>query len=69
MKQIILLLLLIANSAFSQYKSGRIEYNLVIGHDEKLANDESFKVFLDNAKEGAKQVNFDLIFNDEVSFF
>ena len=65
----IILLLLIVNSAFSQYKSGRIEYNLVIGNDEKLANDESFKVFLENAKEGAKQVSFDLVFNDDVSFF
>ena len=69
MKQIILLLLLTANSAFSQYKSGRIEYNLVIGHDEKLANDEKFKFVLESAKEGAKLINFDLVFNDDVSFF
>ena len=69
MKQIILLLLLTANSAFSQYKSGRIEYNLVIGHDEKLASDEKFKFVLESATEGAKLISFDLVFNNEVSFF
>ncbi|MFD2908522.1 GLPGLI family protein [Flavobacterium ardleyense] len=70
MKHIILFFLLVQSFlVFSQYKSGRIEYNLVIGHDEKLANDEKFKFVLESAIEGAKLISFDLVFNNESSFF
>ena len=65
----IIILFLVFTSSFSQYKSGRIEYNLVIGHDEKLASDEKFKLVLESATEGAKLISFDLVFNNEVSFF
>lgn len=68
MKKIIILLFLTINS-YAQIQSGKIEYKLVIGYDEKLSNDAILKPYLEKAKEGAKQISFFLSFNKEASFF
>ena len=68
MKKIIILLFLTINS-YAQIQSGKIEYKLVIGYDEKLSNDAILKPYLEKAQEGAKQISFFLSFNKEASFF
>jgi GLPGLI family protein len=68
MKKIIILLFLTINS-YAQIQSGKIEYKLVIGCDEKLSNDAILKPYLEKAQEGAKQISFFLSFNKEASFF
>ncbi len=68
MKKIITLLFLTINS-YAQIQSGKIEYKLVIGYDEKLSNDAILKPYLEKAQEGAKQISFFLSFNKEASFF
>ncbi|TXI67991.1 MAG: GLPGLI family protein [Flavobacterium sp.] len=68
MKKIIILLFLTINS-YAQIQSGKIEYKLVIGYDEKLSNDVILKPYLEKAQEGAKQISFFLSFNKEASFF
>ena len=68
MKKIIILLFLTINS-YAQRQSGKIEYKLVIGCDEKLSNDAILKPYLEKAQEGAKQISFFLSFNKEASFF
>ena len=68
MKKIIILLFLTINS-YAQIQSGKIEYKLVIGYDEKLSNDAILKPYLEKAQEGVKQISFFLSFNKEVSFF
>lgn len=65
----ILFFLIVFNCAFSQYKSGNIQYQLAIGDDDKLASDQTFKEFLDNAKIGAKTISFTLLFNNNASLF
>ena len=57
MKKIIILLFLTINS-YAQIQSGKIEYKLVIGCDEKLSNDAILKPYLEKAQEGAKQISF-----------
>ncbi|MFD2908523.1 GLPGLI family protein [Flavobacterium ardleyense] len=70
MKKIIFLFILAQSLAsFSQYNSGTIEYNLIIGPDEKLESNDNIKLILESATEGAKLISFDLVFNDNASFF
>jgi GLPGLI family protein len=54
---------------FSQTESGKVNYGLVIGYDEKMSNDDILKGYLEQAKEGAKHVSFDLTFNKKESLF
>ena len=64
-----ILLFFFTVSMFSQIQSGKIEYSLNIGYDEKISNDEILKGYLEKAQEGAKLVSFSLLFNQYESLF
>ena len=65
----IFIFLLFSLKVFSQTQSGKINYGLIIENDEKISNNDILKGYLEQAKEGAKLITFDLLFNKKESLF
>ena len=68
MKKIILLLLLCSFSVFSQEKSSKVEYSLVVGDDKEMDSGPLGGYYKD-AKKNAKYISFSLDFNETAMLF
>lgn len=61
--------MLVTVNSFSQIKAGIIEYDVVLGIDEKFSTNEMLKEYYSSAVENSKYLKFKLLFNKEKALF
>ena len=68
MKKIIFLILFTFH-LYGQINSAKVKYNLIIGQDEKISQDERMGALFEKAQNGSKKISFSLVFNKKASLF
>lgn len=69
MKKIILILLVVVSTAYSQIKNGTVEYELILQKDEKRLEKGGLAAYYKDAAENAKYLTFKLDFNNSEMYF